>query len=159
MSDALRVLRDAAVALAVLSATGVAVNAARPDGIPLVAARAYDVLVPCPEPLGEVEALAPSDPRLRTGRTLVLDAREGAAHAARHLDGAWSVPFDYLDRVPDETVRRVAASGATLVAVYGDGDDPDSGRELARELSGRGVRNVGYVAGGATALGLQEAGR
>jgi hypothetical protein len=36
--------------------------------------------------------------------------------------------------------------------VFGDGQDPDSGEQLARELAGRGIRNVRFVQGGAPAL-------
>jgi hypothetical protein len=38
------------------------------------------------------------------------------------------------------------------VVVVGDGEDPDSGRELARELAGKGLKNMAYVTGGAPAL-------
>jgi hypothetical protein len=159
--EAGRILRDAAWIGALAAAVGLAFNAVRPGGIPFVAKEAYELFVPCPEPLGEVEALDPADGRLRDPRTLRVDARGGDEFARWHLDGAWNVPFDYLEGVPEATVRRIAASGAAGVVVYGDGHDPDSGRELARELAGRGVRNVGFVRGGAPALGApgSEAGR
>ncbi len=38
------------------------------------------------------------------------------------------------------------------MVVYGDGGDPDSGEQLARELAGKGIRNVGFVRGGAPAI-------
>jgi hypothetical protein len=38
------------------------------------------------------------------------------------------------------------------VVVFGDGGDPDSGEQLARELAGAGIRNVVFVAGGAPRL-------
>lgn len=151
-STAWIIARDAAVAAVGLSLLGVAVNAVRPGGIPLVATEEYEVFVPCPEPMGEVEGVPPGDPRLGDRRTLVVDARDPAAFAQWHLPGAWPIPFDYLEGVADEVVRRVASSGAAQVVVYGDGDDPDSGREMARELAGRGVRNVFYVMGGFRAL-------
>ncbi len=40
------------------------------------------------------------------------------------------------------------ASNAARVVVFGDGRVPDSGREMARELAGRGMVNVFYVEGG-----------
>ena len=158
MGGAALVMRDAVIAAVACAAVGVGANAVRRDGLPLFAERPYETLVPCPEPLGEVAPVRGSDPRLADERTLVLDARAASDFEAWHRQGAWSVPFDYLDRVPDDAVRRVAASGASLVVVYGDGDDPDSGRELARELAGRGVRNVAYVDGGAKAMGLAASG-
>ncbi len=151
-STARGIVRDAAVAAVGLSLLGVAVNAARPGGIPLVATEEYEVFVPCPEPLGEVEGIPPSDPRVGDPRTFLVDARDARAFGRWHAPGARNIPFDYLEGVPDEVVRRVASSGAAQVVVYGDGEDPDSGRELGRELAGRGVRNVFYVEGGFRAL-------
>ena len=69
-----------------------------------------------------------------------------------HPEGAWNIPFDYILPVTDGDIRKVASSGASGVIVYGDGGEPDSGRELARELAGRGINNVSCVAGGAQAL-------
>lgn len=149
---ALVIVRDAALATLACGALGVAVNAVRPDGIPLVATDEYELFVPCPEPLGEVEALEPGDPTILEPRVLRIDARGPRDFAAWHLPDAQNIPFDYLEGVLEETVRRIAASGAARVVVYGDGQDPDSGREMARELAGRGVRNVFYVRGGAPAL-------
>ena len=145
-------VRDAAVVTALAVAAALVANAVRPVPFPWVASQAYDLFVPCPEPLGEARAVPPGDPLLRADRTLVVDARDPQAFAAWHFPDALNVPFDWIDAVPDESVRRVAASGAASVVVCGDGGDPDSGRELARELSGRGVRNVHYVEGGAPAL-------
>jgi len=147
-----RVAWEAAIATVLFSAAGIVCNLLRPGGIPLVAGEAYEIFVPCPEPLGEVEALAPADPRILEARVKRIDARPSQDFAAWHLPEAENIPFDYLEGVPDAVVRRVAASGAIRVVVYGDGQDPDSGRELARELAGRGVRNVFFVQGGAPAL-------
>ncbi len=66
------------------------------------------------------------------------------------------MPYDWLDPVPEtvlrELARSIAASRATRVVVYGDGGRPDSGEHLGREISGRGIRNVAFVRGGAAAL-------
>ncbi|MFH1437767.1 MAG: hypothetical protein ABIJ56_18815, partial [Pseudomonadota bacterium] len=55
-------------------------------------------------------------------------------------------------------LKEIASSGASMVVVYGDGDDPDSGKELGRELAGQGIRNVHYVEGGAPAIRDQNSG-
>jgi rhodanese-related sulfurtransferase len=146
------IIRDAALVVLLSAVVGFGGNALRSDGLPLVATEDYEIFVPCPEPRGEVDRVEPGDPRVRAERTLLLDARSADAFAAWHVDGARHLPFDYLDAVGDADVRSVAGSGAAQVIVYGDGGDPDSGEELARELAGRGVRNVAYVAGGAPAL-------
>lgn len=147
------VLRDAALIAAACAAVAVGVNAVRGEGgIPLVADRPYQVLVPCPEPLGEVDALAPAAALASEAGTVLVDARAAEDFAAWHLPAARHVPFDWLDPTPPATVDALAASGARRLVVYGDGGEPDSGRELARELAGRGLRNVFYVEGGAIAL-------
>ena len=43
------------------------------------------------------------------------------------------------------------------MVVYGDGLEPDSGEELAKEIAGKGIRNVSFVQGGVKALRAQEA--
>lgn len=146
------IVRDATWVVVAAFALALCGNAARPGGLPLVADRPYRVLVPCPEVTGEATALAPTDPTLGDPRTLLLDARDAAAFAAWHAPAARSVPYDYLAPTSQETVREILASGAARVVVVGDGDDPDSGRELARELAGRGLQNVAFVTGGAPAL-------
>ncbi len=147
-----RALLDAALITAGCALVALGVNALRADGIPLVAAQAYEILVPCPETSGEVDTVAPTDPALGASTTLLVDARAPEAYAAWHLPGARSVPYDYLEPVCSVRLREVASSGAQRVVVYGDGEDPDSGEQLGRELSGKGIRNVGFVVGGAPAL-------
>jgi rhodanese-related sulfurtransferase len=152
----LRVLRDASLIAAGCALLGLAFNAARPHGLPLIARQAYAILVPCPEVGGEATALAPADPRLTQPGTLVLDARSPAAFAAWHLPQAKSLPYDYLASVAQKQIQAILDSSPTLVAAYGDGEDPDSGRELAKEIGSKGIRNVFYVEGGAPALGAKK---
>ncbi|MFH1464750.1 MAG: hypothetical protein ABIO70_10220 [Pseudomonadota bacterium] len=140
--------RDAAIVVLLSVVVALGVNAFRPDALPLVAREAYRILVPCPEPVGEVEALEPAGLRWEDERELVIDARDAAGRAAWQAPGARSVPFDFLDPVADDVLADLVATGAARVVVFGDGLAPDSGQELARELAGRGMRNVHYVPGG-----------
>jgi rhodanese-related sulfurtransferase len=150
------VLGEAAIVAAASSLLALGVNAVRPDGLPLVARAPYEVLVPCPEPGGEVVPMPAGDPSLGESRTFVIDARDGEAFRNGRFPGAVNVPYDWLDPLGEEELgrlaRQVASSGATRVVVYGDGGHPDSGEHLGRELSGRGIRNVAFVVGGAPAL-------
>ena len=145
-------VRDALLVLVACAAVGVATNALRPGGIALVQRSAYEILVPCPEGSGDVQAIATSDPAVWEGRTLLVDARSTAEHERWRPDQALSVPFDYLEPTSPELVRRIASSGAAQVVVFGDGGDPDTGEQLAREIAGKGIRNVRFVEGGAPLL-------
>lgn len=152
MKVVVRICIEAAAVVALSGVVAAVVNGIRADGLPWIATEPYEVFVPCPEPLGEVEPVPASDPLVLDARTLRVDARDAAAFAAWHLPDARHLEFDWVSPVPDAALKQVAASGAAAVVVYGDGGDPDSGRELARELAGRGIRNVRFVSGGAAAL-------
>jgi hypothetical protein len=151
-----RSLWEAALVAAVSTVVALGVNALRPDGLPLVARSAYQTLVPCPEPGGPVAALGPDDPGLASKRSFLIDARQSSEYRERHLPGAVNVPFDWLDPVPDavliDLAGSIASSRATRVVVYGDGGRPDSGEYLGKEISGRGIKNVFFVRGGAPAV-------
>lgn len=139
------------VALGLLFAcVGLVVNLLRDDGLPLVADKPYDILVPCPEPLGEVSPVDPS--ALDESGILVIDARSPEEYARWHHPEARNVQWDELDPIPKETVAELIRLGARKVVVYGDALDPDSGRSLARELAGQGATNVFYIEGGAPRL-------
>jgi rhodanese-related sulfurtransferase len=86
----------------------------------------------------------------------VVDARSGAEFEAWHHPRARSIPFDYLEPVSKAHLDALLAARASAIVVYGDGADPDSGQELAKELAGLGLRNVFFVQGGAPALGGAE---
>lgn len=151
------VVVEAAIVAAATVVLALVFNTVRPDGLPLVARTPYEVLVPCPEPGGAVTPLEPGDPAVRSPRTFLIDARlpnEALDHGL--LPSAINVPYDWLDPLPEaelaKLVRAIAASRATRVVVYGDGKRPDSGEHLGREISGRGIKNVSFVRGGAPAL-------
>jgi hypothetical protein len=146
------VFRDCAIVVAACTAIALAQNGVRSDGLPLVQAEEYQILVPCPETSGQVAATPPAAAMKGDAAVLLIDARGAAAFAQWHAPGAINVPFDYLEPTSLERLHRIAASGAREVLVYGDGNDPDSGEQLAKELAGRGIRNVGFTSGGAPAI-------
>jgi hypothetical protein len=161
MATPRRVLVEAAAVAVATAAVALAVNTLRPAGLPLVASAPYQTVVPCPEPGGPVRAIAPGDVAVRSKHSFPVDARSAAEYRDWHLERAVSVPYDWLEPLPEGTLeelaRAIAASRATVVVVYGDGGRPDSGEHLGREISGRGIRNVCFVTGGAVALAREEA--
>jgi hypothetical protein len=146
------IVRDALIVSMISALGALGFNALRPRGIPLIASVGYDIFVPCPEPLGEIEALSPSAPELLAAGTQLIDARSHPDFQTWHAPSARNVVFDYLEATSEDTVREIIRTGAQRVVVYGDGDDPDTGHELGRELAGKGMRNIWFVAGGASAL-------
>ena len=156
-----RTLLDAGVIVAVGVVIALAANFVRVDGLPAVAGTPYQTLVPCPEPGGPVEALDASLTDITSVGSFIVDARSHDEFLHRHVPRAVNVPYDWLDPVPEDILlqlaRSIAASGATRVVVYGDGERPDSGEHLGREISGRGIKNVFFVRGGGPAvLGSEE---
>ncbi len=151
-----RTLGEAALTIALCSVVALTFNALRINGLTLVAHTPYQTLVPCPEPGGPVQALKPDDPGIGASRTFLVDARPKSDYEYNHLPGSFNLPYDWLDPVPDthlqELAELIASSRATRVVVYGDGGRPDSGKHLGKEISGRGIKNVGFVEGGAPAL-------
>ena len=152
------VLRDAGLVVLVAAALALGVNAVRKNGIPLVADRPYETLVPCPEPGGAVEAVEASDPRLRDPGTLLVDARSAADYQAWHFAGAVHAPFDWLAELDEvrpvvkSLAKQAAGTHRQRVVVYGDGGDPDTGLEWAKLLAAEGIKHVQYVRGGVPAL-------
>jgi hypothetical protein len=150
-----RALLEAAAVALFGAVFAIIFNAVSPDGLPLFAPAPYETLVPCPEPGGPVQALDPGSPEITSTRSFLVDARARTEFDEDHIRGALHVPYDWLDPVPEETLaglaRAIAASGATRVVVYGDGGRPDSGEHLGKEISGRGIKNVFFIRGGAPA--------
>jgi len=159
--EMLVVSKDAVVAAGIACAVGLLVHLLRPDAIPFFAEEEYELFVPCPESAGEVTPMPADDPALRSEDTFVIDARSTEEFDTWSLRGAIHIPYDYLDPTPREVLEDLAAtiarSRARRVVVYGDGDTPDTGEQLAKEISGNGIRNVFFVKGGAPALKSSEA--
>jgi hypothetical protein len=143
--------RDAVLVLVACVVVGAATNALRTGGIAFVQRSEYEILVPCPEG-SDAQAIPADDSLVWDPRTLLVDARSAAEHQRWHTAGSLSVPFDYLEPTAPEQVRRIASSGFARVVVFGDGTNPDSGEQLAREIAGKGIRNVRFVEGGAPLL-------
>ena len=142
------VVRDAMIALAISVLLALSVNLIRPDGLEWIASRDYEILVPCPEPMGDATPLQPDNFWPAKKGDLLVDSRSAENFTKWHVPDAKNIPFDYLTEVSDEAIAEIAKSRSKRVIVIGDGQNPDTGELLARELSGRGIKNVLYLVGG-----------
>lgn len=156
------VMRQALLLVGIAALLAFGTNAVRADGLPLVAQKDFEIVVPCPEPIGSATAIGPDDPRLRDVHTLVIDARAREEYQSWHLPSAINAPFDWLaeqeviTQQSQQIARDIARTRKHALVVYGDGGDPDSGQQWAVSLNSAGLRNVSYVRGGAPALRSQS---
>lgn len=119
------VVRDAVIVGVAASLVGIAVNAIRADGIPLVAKEDHPILGPCPaEKLGPSNPVEAGDPLIREEGTLLIDARDADAFSDWHVDAAVNVYYDILQESPEyrDTIRQLLKDHRTAkrVVVYGD---------------------------------------
>ena len=98
-------IRDTLVVLLLSGLVAVAVNLFRPNPLPWVADQDYETMVPCPEPLGEVDEITVESDIILDDKTLLIDAREKDEFELGSVPKAVSVPFDWLDPVPEERLQ------------------------------------------------------
>jgi len=153
------IARDVLFILLLAVALALLMNTLRRDGIPLVAKEKLEILVPCPTPPGEATAIAWNDSRVGSAASLLIDVRSKEEFDEWHLPRSVNQPYDWLaeqdeiNRRAAEIAKTIAASGKHHVVVYGDGGNPDDGKQWAALLSESGIKNVVYISGGATAMG------
>lgn len=153
-----RAIAESAAIAVIAVVVALVVNAIRDDGIPLVAREAFEILVPCPQPMGEATAIGSDSVVVRDPTSLVIDVRSSDEYASWHLPGSLHQPFDWLaeqkaiDREAGRVAQSIARSGKRAVVVYGDGGNPDSGEHWAALLTAAGIKNVVFVSGGAASL-------
>jgi rhodanese-related sulfurtransferase len=141
-------IRDAIIITIACTALALTVNTVRRDGIAFIQRDPYEIVVPCPVTAGNIKAVDAASLKNSEGDKLVIDARSPTDYKRWHITGAINVPFDYLEPTDPKIIRKIASSNAKEVVIYGDGNNPDSGEQLAKEIAGKGIRNVAYIAGG-----------
>ncbi len=159
MKTFLQIFKEAVIAAAIFAVIAFTVNAIRSDGLPLIASEPYDIFVPCPEVLGDVLMIEPTDSRITDGTAFVVDAREESDFQEWHLKDAVNIPFDYLDPIDPAEIKKISrnivSTNKAMLVVYGDGDGGlgSTGYEQGRQLAGSGMfTNVYVVKGGVDAL-------
>jgi rhodanese-related sulfurtransferase len=151
-----KIFRQAVAITLFSSLVGLMANLIHPNKISYISLEKYQILVPCPEPGGEVFSLSATEFRLYNGNVYIVDARQEAEYLEWKYEKAINVPFDYLDPTSPEVIEQLTTeivnTKAKRVVVYGDGQEPDSGELLAKEISSYGIKNVFFVKGGAPVI-------
>jgi rhodanese-related sulfurtransferase len=163
MRTAVRIIWQAAAIAAAALLIAIATNAARPDGIPLVAQVEYDIFSQCEDSSAKAQAATSAELGAGQAGVLYVDARPAEAFAVGHAKGAVNAPYSVLFGAAPEAIAAVKAeiakAGAKEVVVYGEIADPSAGgstadlaRPLADQLLENGVTGVKHVPGGLEAL-------
>ncbi|MDD5306945.1 MAG: rhodanese-like domain-containing protein [Deltaproteobacteria bacterium] len=162
MGTAAKIVLQAFAITAAAAVVAIAVDLARPGGIPLVADAPYEIFAPCRDFEAHTRTATEADLEGRSD-VLYVDARTAEDFAIEHVEGAVSAPYSVLfgaaageiDRIKAEAARRKASK----VVVYGTTAAPDApGREvdlaqpLAAQLSEAGVAGAGHAEGGLAAM-------
>jgi len=148
-----------AVLVALPALAALAVDLARPDGLPLVADTDYrnEILVPCPENPLEAKAVALADLPADFAGLTVVDARSQGEYLAGHVPHAISIPHRTLHTADAAFKAALAKDLEPLRGVPGAkilvcGDErTGSGRDFAAVLLDSGFSGVRYLAGGCAA--------
>ena len=78
-----------------------------------------------------------------------MDARKRAAFDAGHIPGAFSIPYSFIEPVPDDAVARLRPYDTVIV--YDNTVDSERSRRMAGELTLSGVDGATYLEGGVQA--------
>jgi rhodanese-related sulfurtransferase len=159
MRTFVRELLGGAVLLLVAAILGLAVNAVRPGGVPLILAGAPVSTVSHARNSAADSAAAPGAPlaegavtveqvkeALDAGSAVVIDARSTTEYEEGHLPGAINIPHDRLPEFMETLTAEVPTDGQVIV--YCRGPECDFSDLLATELKVMGYQSVSVFPGG-----------
>ena len=133
-------------------------NAARPQGIPLVAAVPYDIFATCLD--SEQQVPAPTGEELahitRQEELVIVDSRPAPLYERGHIALAISVPFSVLFGASEPGLaplrQAVGTCKSATIIVYGIADGVDLAAPLAAQLKEIGLQRVHPITGGLQAM-------
>ncbi|MCX7958740.1 MAG: rhodanese-like domain-containing protein [Deltaproteobacteria bacterium] len=148
----LKTLKNSAIITVAVSVIALIINIFHPHRIPLFASKPYEIYVPCPEKSGTISEITVEELPSILNKSVIIDARSREEFEKWHFAGAINIEYDYLTPICPKKIKWIISQKKQYVIVYGDGEEPDSGRELAKEISGNGVKNVFYIQNGIKGL-------
>jgi 3-mercaptopyruvate sulfurtransferase SseA len=156
MKSFLKELAGGIVLMIVAAVIGIGVNAARPQGLPLIQKGEAVATAQQGSPVDTTKAVEPTAKgaidiaemkRQFDGKTaVILDARAPDEYEAGHIPGSINIPHDEIPKYQDVLTKEV--SNDAHVICYCRGPDCDFADLLATELKIIGWQDVSVFSGG-----------
>jgi rhodanese-related sulfurtransferase len=146
MSKIARISLQIMVVTAFSAVLGLIVNDLREEGLSLV--MPFPPEYRCPSRMAEGVGTGIKDALQAFGRSDVLfvDARPAEAFQKGHIQGAISIPYSFLEVVPQEAVERIKHH--RRIIIYCNSKSGERSKLMAGELSESGLKGVTYLQGG-----------
>ncbi|MGC9042974.1 MAG: rhodanese-like domain-containing protein [Myxococcota bacterium] len=148
----IRLVRNSIIIALIVTISSVIINFIHPHRIPFFATRHYEIYVPCPDTKGEIKEITVDEFLKMESESIIVDARSRADYEKWHFKDAINIEYDFLTPVCPIKIKEIINQKRRYVLVYGDGGEPDSGKELAKELATNGINNVFFLKGGVKEL-------
>jgi rhodanese-related sulfurtransferase len=146
------IIRNSIIIVLVVSLLAIIINFIHPHRIPFIAEKQYEIYVPCPDTKGEIKEISVDEFLRMAIESIIVDARSRSDFEKWHFKDAINIEYDFLAPVCPLKIKEIINKKRKFVIVYGDGDEPDSGKELAKELATKGIKNVFFLKGGVKEL-------
>lgn len=134
-----RLLRQSLFIVTLAFALAFAVNAIRPDGLPLFQPEASAIAAATAD--GEV-SIQDAALLYASGRAVFVDARMDIEYSEGHIAGALNLPTDSFDYIYPDLAEELQKKES--IVTYCDGEMCELSHRLADELRAKGLKNV-YV--------------
>jgi rhodanese-related sulfurtransferase len=141
-----RIILQIAAVTTFSAALALTVNGVRREGLPLVMPFPPESLCPSRTAKGVGTGIKEALQAFARGEVLFVDARTSEAFGKGHILGAISVPYSFLEPVPQEAIERIKRH--KKVIVYCNSKDAERSKLMAGELSESGVKGASYLEGG-----------
>ena len=120
-----------------------AVNATRPTPVLWIAQADYEIFEDCDETTESAEPIEIAEIMKHVDWYMVVDSRDPEPYEEWHLEGSYSLPYDPLFSVDEETINALRSeAGDRSVVVVGEGE---IAKLLADDLLSQGLSWVQFI--------------
>lgn len=143
---ALRSAQQACVLVLLAMVTGLGVNLARNDRLPLIGDWSRDARLKTSSGQSMVISRDEAERLFRSGQAVFLDARSSSDYEQGHIAGALCLSWQEFDVFFDRVVPNLLPGA--MIVTYCDGETCDLSKHLADELYNMGYENVRVLVNG-----------